>query len=105
VASISKATRLWPQTRALNESSRERVNFGRIMEKLLNGESSYPVWLAKAFVRKHPVAISRGGLPAFINADLIAQGHSPFNSEAATLCAARLILEMIEIGLTRGFYD
>jgi len=59
VASISQAARLRPQARALNESCREMVDFVRIMEMLLNAESSYPVWLAKEFVRQMAKTVLR----------------------------------------------
>ena len=40
--------------------------------------------------------------PIFINADLIAQGLSPFRPEAAALRAGRLMLEMIADCVRRG---
>ena len=40
--------------------------------------------------------------PTFINADLIAQGLSPFRPEAAALRAGRLMLEMIADCVRRG---
>jgi predicted ABC-type ATPase len=40
--------------------------------------------------------------PVFINADLIAQGLSPFRPEAAAVRAARLMLEMIADCVQRG---
>ena len=40
--------------------------------------------------------------PTFINADLIAQGLSPFRPEAAARRAGRIMLEMIADGVRRG---
>jgi predicted ABC-type ATPase len=40
--------------------------------------------------------------PTFINADLIAQGMSPFRPEAAAVRASRLMLEMIADCVRRG---
>lgn len=40
--------------------------------------------------------------PTFINADLIAQGLSPFRPEAAAVRAGRIMLEMIADGVRRG---
>lgn len=42
------------------------------------------------------------GCPVFINADLIAQGLSPFRPEAAAVRAGRIVLEMISESLRRG---
>jgi predicted ABC-type ATPase len=46
--------------------------------------------------------VREGSCPAFLNADLIAAGLSPFNPGRAALRAGRLILELIAEHIARG---
>src|ERR1043166_5025120 len=46
--------------------------------------------------------VREGGVPAFVNADLIAAGLSPFDPARAALRAGRLMLELITEHVARG---
>lgn len=97
-----------PRSTQLSESTELRLQYGKIGTALESGSMNPDVHIITGPNGAGKTTFAREFLPNyadcknFINADLIAQGVSPFAAEAVAFRAGRLMLEEIELYAGRG---